>query len=413
MILTTPFHSRLEPLNRTGLWSHWEGYLVAEKYQMAEKTEYFSIRNSAALFDTSPLYKYRIFGPDAEGFLAGVLTRDVRKCPPGHAQYTIWCDEDGHVLEDGVVFRLSETEFMLTTARPNMGYFADLAGSRAVELEDVSTAYAALAVQGPRSRALLGQIFDGVAHLSYFDLLMTHLDGSAVLVSRTGFTGDLGYELWVEADAAESLWDVIVERASGWGVAPVGQVAQLMARIEAGLLLIDVDFRSARLAWTDSERSTPFELGLGWMIRDLDRAFIGRRALQHHMEERTARWVFTGLVVDPAEWAERHDRAGLIPPKDHRPRHGDLMIYDDDGVRAGWASSFMYSPMLQRHIALARVRPSLASPGTKVRLEVTIDHDYDTVGAGVARLPLYDPEQRTSRGGSAMNNSPRSRLHDG
>lgn len=399
MILTTPFHSRLEPLNETGLWSHWEGYLVAEKYQMSEKTEYFAIRNSAGLFDTSPLYKYRVFGPDAEAFLAGVLTRDVRTCPPGHAQYTIWCDDAGHVLEDGVVFRLSETEFMLTTARPNLGYFSDLVGERNVALEDVSTAYAALALQGPRSRALLSKVFEGAADLSYFDLVATHLDGTEVLVSRTGFTGDLGYEVWVEADMAGTLWDLIAEHASGWGVAPVGQIALLMARIEAGLLLIDVDFQSARLAWTDSERSTPFELGLGWMVGGSERNFIGGRALQHHEEDRT-RWIFTGLVVDTREWADKHDRAGLIPPKDHRPHHGDLMIYDGEGGRAGWASSFMYSPMLQRHIALGRVHPSLASPGNRVRLEVTIDHEYDTVEAVVASLPLYDPERRTSRGGS-------------
>ncbi|MGA7271473.1 MAG: aminomethyltransferase family protein [Acidimicrobiia bacterium] len=398
MILTTPFHSRLEPLNRTGLWSHWEGYLVAEKYQMAEKTEYFAIRNSAGVFDTSPLYKYRIWGRDAEQFLAGVLTRDPRPCPPGHAQYTIWCDDTGHVLEDGVVFRLSETEFMLTTARPNMGYLSDLAGRKAVTVEDVSTAFGALAVQGPRSRALVSTLFDGVGDLSYFDLMTAHLNGSEVIVSRTGFTGDLGFEIWVDAEAAGGLWDSLWERAAGWGVVPVGQVALLMARIEAGLLLIDVDFGSARLAWTENQRSTPYELGLGWMVNGLDRSFIGRRALRRHLGEETARWAFRGLIVDPHQWAQRHDRAGLVPPKDHLPHHGDLMIYDDEGKRAGWASSFMYSPMLQRHIALARVRPSLAGSGSQVRLEVTIDHDYDTVPALVAPLPLYDPARRTSRG---------------
>lgn len=398
MILNTPFHSRLEPLNRTGLWSQWEGYLVAEKYQMAEKTEYFAIRNSAGLFDTSPLYKYLISGPDAEQFLAGVLTRDVRKCPPGHAQYTIWCDDGGHVLEDGVVFRTSPTEFMLTTARPNLGYFSDLVGSRAVTLEDVSTRYAALAVQGPRSRKLLSELFNEVADLSYFDVMTTRLGGSDVTVSRTGFTGDLGFEIWIDAGAAETLWDQIIERAMGWGVVPVGQVALLMARIEAGLLLIDVDFHSARLAWTENERATPHELGLAWMVGGMDRAFIGRRALQRHSEQNTARWLFTGLVVDPLQWAKRHDRAGLIPPKDHLPHHGDLMIYDDQGDRVGWASSFMYSPMLQRHIALGRVRPSLAIPGSRVQLEVTIDHEYDTVAAVVSRPPLYDPTHRTSPG---------------
>lgn len=396
MIRTTPFHERVAALNQTGLWSHWAGHLVADKYQLSEKFEYLAVRNSAGVFDTSPLYKYRLVGPEAERFLSGVLARDVRRCAPGRAQYTIWCDDDGYIMEDGVVFRLSPDEFFLTAARPNLAYLTGLADGMRVTITDESGAWAGLAVQGPRSRLILEQVVPGVAGLGYFH----HTDGRAagvpVLVSRTGFTGDLGYELWAPADGAVRVWDAVLEAGADWGMLPFGQIALSMARIEAGLLLIDVDFTSARFAWTRAQKSTPLELGLGWMVRDLDRPFIGRQAIRDQIADGSSRYRFTGLVVDWQEWDALYDGAGHIPPKDHVPVEEDRMIYDEGGDRVGWASSSMYSPMLQRHIALARVRPELARPGTRVELEVTIDHQHHTVGALTAPLPLFDPERKTA-----------------
>lgn len=398
MIRTTPFHPRVEALNETGLYSHWAGHLVAEKYQMAEKFEYFAVRNSAGIFDTSPLFKYRIAGPDAERYLAGVMARDVRTCRPGRAHYTIWCDDDGYVIEDGVVLRLADDEFLLTTAEPNLAYLSGLIGRLRVEITDASLDVAGLAIQGPRSRTILSSLAPEVEDLPYFHVMPAKLGGSAVTVSRTGYTGDLGYELWVAADDALAVWDAVWEASRGHGVAPFGQIALIMTRIEAGLLLIDVDFSSARFAWTDAERSTPIELGLGWMLKDLDgdRPFVGRSAIRAEKAEARSRWRMVGLVVDWREWDRLHDDAGLVPPKDHVPVQDDHMLYDQTGERAGWASSFMYSPMLQRHIALARVRPELSAPGTRVELEVTIDHRYHTVGAHVTRLPFYNPDRKTS-----------------
>lgn len=398
MILTTPFHPRTDAANRTGLWSHWQGYLAAERYQTSEKAEYWAIRNSAGLFDTSPLYKYRIRGADAERFLSGVLTRDVRRCQPGRAQYTLWCDGDGHVIEDGVVFRLGADEFLLTAARPNYAYFADLAFGFEVEIVDESTTLAGLAVQGPRSGRILASLSPEVRPLPYFGVTTTEIGGVPVTVSRTGYTGDLGYELWVGADDALRLWDTVSEAADGHGVVPVGQQAILMTRIEAGLILIDVDYRSARFAWTDTDRVTPIELGFGWMLGDLgdDRPFVGRDALRSHQANETARWLLTGLVVDWKDWDDHHRAAGLIPPKDHRPDHSEHMVYAVDETKVGWVSSMMYSPQLQRHIALARVRPDSAQPGTRLLLEVTIDHDYAMVGAEVTNLPFYNPPHKTA-----------------
>lgn len=396
MIRTTPFHARVEELNQTGLYSHWAGYLVADKYQLSEKYEYFAVRNAAGIFDTSPLYKYRITGRDAERFLAGVLARDVRTCRPGKAQYTIWCDDAGYLLEDGVVFHLDGDGYLLTAARPNLAYFQSLAAGLSVEITDVSERFGALAVQGPRSRRILSTLSPVIEGLTYFQVMSTEIAGIPVIVSRTGFTGDLGYEVWVEAGDALGVWDAVMEAGLPHGLIPFGQVALSMARIEAGLVLIDIDFGSARFAWTAAQKSTPLELGMGWMLHDLDRPFVGRDAIRRELDAGSSRWSLRGLVVDWQDWDAKYDAAGLIPPKDHTPIEEDLMLYDGDMARAGWASSFMYSPMLQRHIAIARIRPHLADPDGEVNLEVTIDHQYQTVKARVARLPLFDPDRKTA-----------------
>jgi aminomethyltransferase len=220
-----------------------------------------------------------------------------------------------------------------------------------------------------------------------------------VTVSRTGFTGDLGYELWVGAADALSVWDALWERAQGYGVQPFGLAALRMLRIEAGMLMLDADFDSSRYAWNDAHRSTPIELGWGWMFRGLegdDRAFIGRSALERELAERTSRWALRGLVVDWGDFDRVYTEAGLVPPKDHAAVVEDRMVYDDERRHVGYARSFMYSPLLQRHIALARVRPDLAEPGTRVKLEFIVDHHYEQVAAHVTRLPLFNPERKTA-----------------
>ena len=399
MLRTTPFHERTSALNETGLWEHWSNHLVATRYQMSEKFEYFAIRNAAGLFDTSPLYKYRIHGPDAERFLAGVLARDIRTCQPGHAQYTAWCDDRGFVVEDGVILRHARDEFVLTAAEPNLAWFEGLVGRLDVGIEEVSDRWAVLAVQGPKSRDLLAGLAPAVAKLPYFGLVATKSGKVPVNVSRTGYTGDLGYEVWVKADDALKVWDAVSEAGRGRGVIPFGLTALYMARIEAGLVLLDTDFHSSRFAWTDADRTTPIELGLGWMFRNLDkddRAFIGRAAIRREIAGKTSRWKLSGLVLDWREYERIHDRAGLIPPKDHTPVQDEYYIYDDDLTQLGYATSQMYSPMLQRHIALARVPLALTAPGSRVKLELAVNHRYEYFDAQVARLPLFNPERRTA-----------------
>ena len=399
MILTSPFHDRTSALNETGLWSHWSGHLAADRYQMSDKFEYFAVRNSAGVFDSSPLYKYRIHGPDAERFLAGVLARDIRACLPGHAQYTAWCDDRGFLVEDGVVLRHAPDEFLLTAAEPNLAYFADLVGRDDVRIDEFSHDYGVIAVQGPRSRDLLARLVPGVAAIPYFGLTAGTIGGRPVTVSRTGYSGDLGYEVWIESPDALRVWDALWDAFDGYGVLPFGLSALYMLRIEAGLLLLDVDFASSRFAWTDEDRSTPVELGLGWMFRELgadDRAFIGRHAIERELADGTSRWRMTGIVLDWRDYDRIYNTAGLIPPKDHTPVQEELFVYDDDIRQVGYATSFMYSPMLQRHIAMARVRPDLARLGSSVRLEVDVNHHYEYVKATTARLPLYNPARKTA-----------------
>lgn len=399
MIRTTPFHERTSAANETGLWQHWSGYLVAEKYQLSEKFEYFAIRNSAGLFDSSPLFKYRIHGRGAEAYLASVLARDIRTCAVGHGQYTAWLDDGGFVVEDGVVFRTGRDEYLMTCAEPNLAYFEALVGRHEVDFEDVSEASAVLAVQGPKSRDLLGSIAPQVCDLPYFGLTDVTIAGTRVMVSRTGYTGDLGYELWIPPDRAVAVWDAVAAAGAGRGVIPFGLLALYMARIEAGLLLLDVDFESSRYAWTDATRSTLVELGLGWMLKGLagdDRTFIGRPAVERELRDRTSRWKLTGLVLDWRDYDRHYDEAGLIPPKDHLPIQDEYYVYSDEGqTQLGYATSLMYSPMLQRHIALARVPLDLAA-GSTVKLELPVNHRYEYFDAAVSRLPLYNPERRTA-----------------
>src|SRR3954451_17929445 len=398
MIRTTPFHERLSCLNETGLWEHWSNHLVATRYQMSEKFEYFAIRNAAGLFDTSPLYKYRIHGPDAERFLAGVLARDIRTCDVGQAQYTLWCDDRGYVVEDGVILRHAKDDFVLTAAEPNLAWFQGLAGDHDVTIDDVTDAWGVLAIQGPRSRSILAALAPAVDKLPYFGLIDTSIDGVPVHVSRTGYTGDLGYEVWVRRDDAVEVFDAIWAAGKPKGLIPFGMTALYMARIEAGLVLLDVDFKSSRFAWTDAARTTPIELGLGWMLRDVDgeRPFVGRDAIRREKAGRTSRWKLSGLVVDWRDYERIHDNAGLIPPKDPTPIQDEYYIYDDSLSQLGYATSQMYSPMLQRHIALARVPLALTAPGSRVKLELAVSHKYENFDAQVARLPLFNPERRTA-----------------
>ena len=403
LMKTTPFHARLGELNQTGLYGHWAGHLSTLRYDLSAKHEYFAVRNSAGFFDTSPLYKYRITGPDSELFLATMMTRDIRRCRPGQAMYTVWCNDAGYVLEDGVVFRDAEDDWLLTAADPNLGYLESLVGRQRVAIEDVSADYGMLAVQGPRSREILAALAPEVEDLAFFGQTPAKIGGAPVVVSRTGYTGDLGFEVRVETDDAMAVLDKVIQAGEGHGLRPFGEDALMMLRIEAGLSLINVEFSSARYAFTDAERFTAKELGFGWMLGKggsalgEGRPFIGRRAIEAELRDGTSRWATVGLWVDWQEYAKLHTDRGLLVPKDETPVAWESMLYGgpDRDERVGYATSLMYSPVLQRHIAIARVRPGYAAKGSTVHLEITVDHEYLSVPATTDRLPLYNPPRKT------------------
>jgi aminomethyltransferase len=400
MIRTTPFHQRLSELNTQGLYTHWSGTLSALRYTHAPKHEYFAVRNSVGVFDTSPLFKYRITGPDAERLLAGVLTRDIRACRPGRAHYTVWCDDGGHVMEDGVVFRESETDFLMTAARPNLSWLEEHVGHLRVAMEDVTEQYGVLAVQGPRSRVVLAGLMPEIDSLGYFEHTATKVAGAPVMLSRTGYTGDLGYEIMVEADHAVDVLDAVLEAGAGHGIRPFGEEALMTLRIEAGLPLIDVEWHNARLAMTEHDRISPKELGLGWMLRgvlDDDRAFVGGRAIRRELRDRTSRWTTVGIVADWQDWDRLHRDAGLFPSKSEHPLGYESMLYDDDGANVGYSTSFVYSPVLQRHIGIARVRPEHGAKGSQLHLELAINHQNTKVVVTTTSMPFFNPARKTAK----------------
>ncbi len=399
MVSTTPFHPRLAELNTTQLWTHWAGYLSATQYDIAAKHEYFGVRNAVGFFDASPLYKYEITGRDAERYLGGLLARDIRTCRPGRAQYTIWCDDGGFVLEDGVVFRHSANDFLLTAAEPNLSFLQNQIGSLEVSIEDVSAAYAMLAVQGPRSRAVIAELAPEITDLGYFGHVQAKISGSEVTISRTGFTGDLGYEIRIPADDALAVLDAVMEAGKPHQMRPFGDHALNILRIEAGLPLIGVEFSSSRYAFNEHDRFTPDELGFGWLLKGIDddtRPFAGRPAILNERATGASRWKTVGLSVDGHAFEQLFYEAGLIPPKDEPPADWETMLYDEHGERAGYATSYTYSPMLQTQVGIARVRPDLATVGTTVHVEQTVNHVYTTVPATVTRMPFFTPERKTS-----------------
>ncbi len=406
---TTPFHPRTDALNQPRIWSDWAGFLAAPRYQYSELSEYYAIRNAAALLDTSPLFKYRFTGSGVQTLLERALARDIRTCKVGQAQYTCWCNEAGFVVEDGVVLHVADDEYLMTAAEPNLRYFRKLARDLDIadcQIEDISAQYGILALQGPHSfnvlSALGGTTAEDVASLRYFGLSQTTIAGQPVTISRTGFTGDLGYEIWVQPHGATRIWDALTVAGAGYNITPMGLDALKMARIEAGLLLLDVDFHSARYAWVDAQRETPIELGWSWMFRKLatdDRNFIGRAAIEAEIADKSSRWITVGLEIDWGEYDRIHREAGIMTPKDGIHSEGTMSIYrrnDKEWDYAGYATCFQYSSLLKQHIAIAKLPLDLIEPGTEVDLEIPVIRKPVNVLARVAKMPFFNPKRKTA-----------------
>ena len=393
MLKTTPFHERTAPLVRAQTWRRWAGYQVASAYDPHPDREYAAIRNAAALLDVSPLHKYRITGRDASALLDRMVTRDVAKCAVGQVLYTPWCDAQGKVIDDGTVSRLDERTFRLTSAEPNLRWLSMNAVGLDASIEDVSRSTAALALQGPRSRAVLASIAaDDVNTLRYFRLIHTQIDGIPITISRTGYTGDLGYELWVDAADAPRVWDALIDAGTPHGITPAGIWALDLARIEAGLVMLDVDYYSSHHALIADQRSSPLELNLAWTVSDTKGPYNGHRVLRAE-KKRPPQWSFVGVEVSWPSLERLYAERGLPPTLPTIAWRGSAPILRD-GRQIGYATSGCWSPLLKKYLALAHIRAPHFTPGTAVEMEMTIEHRRKRVDATIRKLPFFDPERK-------------------
>ncbi|GAB4578510.1 MAG: hypothetical protein Fur0022_12450 [Anaerolineales bacterium] len=398
----SPFHSRTAELVESYDWQIWAGYLSPNAYELEHTHEYNAVRTSAGVFDISPLYKYYIDGPDAGALLDRVLTRDMTKLRVGQVAYTTWCDDDGKIIDDGTVARLDQTLYRLTAADPTLLWLEDNAAGLNVHIEDVTERFAGLSVQGPTSRDILlaltshaSHITDEIRHLKYFRLIQTDLAGTPVVLSRTGFTGDLGYELFAEYYDADDLWDKLMRAGEPYNLRPMGNTALDMTRIEAGLLLTDVDFISSKKTMFDVQKSTPLELGLGWTVK-LDKPyFVGQAALKKE-QAKGSKEVTVGLELDTVALEGLYARFGMPLHLPYSSETESIPLYADarGQKRIGKSTSRTWSPILKKYIGIARVEPRYAALGTRVFVEVTIEACRFVCPAKVVEMPFFDPDRK-------------------
>lgn len=393
MLKTSPFHPRTSALVRAQTWRRWAGYQMASAYDPHPDREYAAIRNSAALIDVSPLYKYAIAGRDAERLLDRMITRDVTKLKIGQVYYTPWCDAAGKVVDDGTVSRLGEDSFRLTSADSSLRWLHMNAVGMSVDVADVSERLGALSIQGPSSRAILEQVSPAeFSALRYFRLVETSIRDIPVTISRTGYTGDLGYEIWVDAGRGVELWDALIEAGTSYGIVPAGIWALDVARIEAGLIMMDVDYFSSHHALIEDRKSSPYEINLGWAVSRKKGPFNGRRALAAERERGPA-WNFVGLETDWGSFAALYDAWKLPPHIDRVAWRSSAPVYAGN-EQVGYATSGCWSPLLKKSLALAHVKTPYAAAGRMVNLEVTVEHRREKTLARVAKLPFFDPERK-------------------
>lgn len=396
MPIGTPFHQRTFPLCESLNYREWSGYYAVSAYETHHEHEYNAIRNAAALIDISPLFKYRVTGRDATRLVDRIVTRDMRKVTVGQVVYTPWCDEEGKVIDDGTVSRLEENVYRWTAADPSLRWFTQNGAGLDVHFEDISESVAALALQGPTSGKLLKTIVEDadIGGLKYFRVTKGTIAGVPVEISRTGYTGDLGYEIWVANEQALQVWDALVDRGRPFDIKPAGMLALDVARIEAGLLLIDVDFNSSKKALVDEQKYSPFEMGLDRLV-NLDKGrFIGRQALIKEARDGPARRI-VGIEIDWTEVERLFEAAGLPPAVSPIASRVAVPIYRNRN-QIGKATSTTWSPLLKRMIALATVENDFAKPGARIEIEITVEAVRHRVGAIVAKTPFYNPKHKTA-----------------
>jgi aminomethyltransferase len=390
----TAFHERTFGLCESLNYREWSGYYTVSAYETHHEHEYNAIRNAAALIDISPLFKYLVSGPDATRLVNRVITRDAERMSVGQVYYTPWCDEHGLVIDDGTVSRLDERAYRWTSADPSLRWFQQNATGMRVTIEDISEQVAALALQGPTSARILRAAAEAdIDRLRYFRVTSGSIAGVPVDISRTGYTGDLGYEIWMPAESALRVWDALMQAGRPFDIKPAGMLALDVARVEAGLLLIDVDFNSSKKALIPAQKYTPFEMGLGRLVQ-LDKApFVGRRALAAE-QQRGPKRMIVGLEVDWTELETIYDRLGLAPVAPAAASRVHVPVFRDRR-QVGKATTTTWSPTLKRLIALATVDAPHFAEGTRLQIEMTVEAVRHLVGATVVKTPFFNPPRKT------------------
>jgi aminomethyltransferase len=390
----TAVHDRTSKLCESMNYREWSGYYAVSVYEMHHDHEYNAIRNASALIDISPLYKYWVKGSDATKFVNRVITRDITKVKVGQVIYCCWCDEQGKVIDDGTITRLAENEYRWTAADPSMRWFRQNALGLDVQIEDISTQVAALALQGPTSGRLLKKAADAdITNLKYFRVTHGTIAGVPVDISRTGYTGDLGYEVWIPWNDANKVWDALMENGRQFDIHPAGMLALDVARIEAGLILIEVDYGSSKRALIESQKYSPYEIGLGKLVDLKKEYFIGRHALEEE-HRRGPKRLLMGLEINWEDVERLYDSMGLGPQVQSTASRAAVPVYRG-GLQVGKATSTTWSPTLKKMIALASLNREHAAVGTQLQMELTVEAVRQKVRATTRELPFFNPPRKT------------------
>jgi aminomethyltransferase len=389
----TAVHDRTLKLCESLNFREWSGYYAASVYEMHHEHEYNAIRNAAALIDVTPLFKYRITGKDATKLVNRVITRDIDKVSVGQVIYCCWCDEQGKVIDDGTISRLEENVYRWTAADPSMRWFHQNALGLDVQIEDISDQLAALALQGPTSGRLLKQVTDAdITNLKYFRVTHGKIAGVEVDISRTGYTGDLGYEIWIPWNDAPAVWDALFEAGRSFDLHAAGMLALDVARVEAGLILIEVDYFSSKKALIESQKYSPYEIGLGRLVDLKKEYFIGRAALEKENHLKPKR-VLMGLDIHWEDVERLFDTIGLAPQVPGTTSRVPVPVYRG-GLQVGKATSTTWSPTLKKMIALATINREHAAAGTELQMEMTVEAVRHKVRATTRELPFFNPPRK-------------------
>ena len=396
MSVGTAFHPRTAALNRKMQWREWSGYFASSVYADAHDIEYNAIREAAALIDVSPLYKYLVSGPDAERLVDRVITRDATRLQVGAVYYTPWCDENGKVVDDGTVHRLDHRLYRWTAADPQLRWLRQNSAGLDVTIDEETDATAVLALQGPLSRDVLeAATGESFADLRYFRRRASRIGGVAVDVSRTGYTGDLGYELWIPTESAVAVWDALVAAGPAYGLRPAGMLALDVVRLEAGLVMLEVDYTSARHAMNPEQNYSPGEIGMGRLVDFRKGDFVGRLALEREAKAGGPPRRLVGLQLDWYDIEGLYDAQGLPPAISPVVDRSRVPVFDGDR-QVGRATSHGWSPILKQAIALASVPPQHEAIGTRLAVEWTVEGRRGRVGATVVELPFLDLPRKRS-----------------